>query len=123
MKAFHLIFYVAVLVAVCIALSCNSTQTQKEPQKLETFTGKYRSVRGIKNMLSCYCSNAGYLTLKNGDKIALCFDELNVDEEIECNGQLTVKGVFKTKTNNPEPASPCPEGTKKILYIKIYYCQ
>lgn len=121
MKAYYLIFYVSVFMIAGIMPACNGVK--KQTQNLETYTGKYRSVRGVKNILSCYCYNAGYLTLANSDKIAICFDELNVDEEIECTGKLTVKGNFKSITNNPEPTSPCPEGTKKILYVKLYHCE
>jgi len=85
-----------------------------------TLKGRFKSVRGVMDPLSCYCYNAGYLITADNQEIPLCFP--NDDEEISCEN-IEVTGFYKEKTIKPESTSPCPAGTKKLFYVSSHKCK
>jgi len=88
-------------------------------QSVETLTGNFQSLMGVMNNLSCYCYNTGYLTLDEETKIAVCFKD--VEEKIRCT-RLKVIGSYENVAVDPDPQSPCSEGTRKIFMVKSYEC-
>lgn len=85
-----------------------------------TIEGKFRSVKGVMDPLSCYCYNAGYLTTESGEKIDICIED--DDKNIVCEN-IVVTGYYTTKKNAPEDASPCPAGERKVFIMKSYKCK
>jgi len=91
----------------------------KEVQENQSLQGKYRSIKGVMDNLSCYCFNAGYLTTTDNKKIPICFEDDNI--EIDCKS-ITVKGYYRTEKNNPESTNPCPSGEKTYFQVTSYSC-
>lgn len=83
-------------------------------------TGQFRSVKGVMDPLSCYCFNAGYLTLENGEEIPVC---LKTDQEEAPCANIRVEGNFVNRKNQPEPTSPCPAEEKRYFQIEKITCQ
>jgi len=107
-----------ILAVLSLTISCGSRNVQSN-KKRQTFTGEYRSVKGIKDNLSCFCYNAGYLTLDDGSAISICFK----DEETDLNCKsLQVSGIFDIYEVKPDDRNPCPSGKKEILTVSQYKC-
>ena len=111
----------AILILPFLVLSVCFTacKSKKDTAGKETLTGDFRSVQGVMNPLSCYCSNGGYVTLAEGRKVAVCFEN---KEKVSCS-KITVTGTYITKTIKPDPASPCPAGTMTIFQVSSYSCK
>lgn len=84
-----------------------------------TIKGRFRSIKGVMESLSCYCYNGGYIATSQDGEIPVCFDD---DEDIHCK-QIMVKGYYTTEERKPDSKSPCPGGEKKFLRVKSYKCQ
>ncbi|MCB0608011.1 MAG: hypothetical protein H6562_05055 [Lewinellaceae bacterium] len=82
-------------------------------------TGQFRSVKGVMDPLSCYCFNAGYLTLENGEEIPVC---LKTDQEEVACAKIRVEGRFISRVNRPEPSSPCPAEEKRYFQVERMTC-
>ena len=87
-------------------------------QKQETFSGKYKSIMGVMNSLSCYCYNGGYLTYDTDKKIKVSFDEMNI-EKVKT-GNITIFGHFDEVTHTTTPNDPCSGGTITLFIVESY---
>lgn len=119
-------FFTTLLLAMFIGLSAcsektTSTQTT-ETEEVETptpvveqrtVTGKFRSVSGVMNELSCYCSNGGYVTAEDGVVTAVCFDE-----EVQSCDKITVTGYMTSRKIDDN--GPCPAGIMGFLKVQSY---
>lgn len=95
------------------------TRSFSSGTQYETFEGTFQSLMGVRNNLSCYCYNVGYLTVDDETRIAVCFKEET--EKITCT-RLKVVGSFQDVTIEPESTNPCPAGTRKIFMVKKMTC-
>lgn len=108
--------FIGLLFLVLISGDC-SIKNQREEITLK---GVYQSVKGVKDPLSCYCFNAGYLiTTESKNSVPICFK--NNDEEINCIN-IVVTGYYGKKKINPEPTNPCASGELNIFYASSYKC-
>ncbi|MDG1330820.1 MAG: hypothetical protein P8P74_00710 [Crocinitomicaceae bacterium] len=78
-----------------------------------TLTGSFRSVAGVMNELSCYCSNGGYVTAEDRVVTAVCFDE-----EVASCEKITVTGYMTSRSI--ESNGPCPGGIMGFLKAQSY---
>lgn len=92
------------------------TTTQNETIVIE---GIFESKQGVMTPLSCYCGNGGYVTTADGKQIAVCFEGLL--DAIPCK-KISIKGIYKTVTNSPEPTNPCPKGEMTYLKVLEFRC-
>jgi hypothetical protein len=102
------------LLSACSAASSSSSTVQQT-----TLTGTFRSMKGVMDPLSCYCYNSGYLSTSNGERIAVCIK----DEDVELCTNITVKGAYEKITVASSPNSPCPGGEREIFVIESYTCK
>lgn len=112
MKKKYLIIGVGILVLCSIFLVFNKTD------KIQTISGDFDKMKGVKSPISCYCSDSGYLN-SNGNKIPICFLDA---VEIDCK-KISLSGKFKTtdKVLN-SPQNSCPNGEMKIFFVSSYEC-
>ncbi len=110
--------YGIIIVACLIVFSC-AINTKKSVIKQTVLNGSFRSVQGVMDNLSCYCSNGGYVTTMENKKIGICFDE---SSEFTCKN-IQVKGYYRKKMINPEKYSPCPAGERNLFYVTSYKCR
>ena len=120
-------FHILLLFGLTLVLfSCSektvpveSTETIEEipttPPVVEqrTVSVKFRSVSGVINNLSCYCSNNGYVTAEDGTVTAVCFEE-----EVESSDKITVTGYMTSKSIESNGA--CPGGIMGFLKAQSY---
>jgi hypothetical protein len=106
------------VVILSAGFGCDSRKDMASAN-IQSFSGEFRSVKGVKNVLSCYCYNSGYLTTDSGTVITLCFE--NDEISISCK-KLKVSGSFYMQEIKAEQNSACPAGTKKIFRVKSYEC-
>lgn len=92
--------------------------TAKKPTALVSVTGGFEDVSGVMNNLSCYCGNGGYITIKNNEKIAVCFEN---NEKVTCTN-ITANGFYENKKINPGKISQCSAGEMKYLKVSSYKC-
>lgn len=86
---------------------------------LFSYVGEYRSVAGVMNPLSCYCSNGGYLVTPEGEEIAVC---LPPTQQIpECT-TVRVTGQFIVQQRENQKEDPCPVGKMRFLDVKRIGC-
>jgi hypothetical protein len=114
------IIFPAFFVLTVLMFHCKSSS--KTQVKSETFTGKFQSVKGVMNELSCYCYDAGYLTTSDGNRIAVCFEKTTSDS-INCFENLTVSGIFENVKRESSQNDPCPAGEMTILKVTEYKCK
>lgn len=115
------------LFAVSLLFSCGNTDSsssQKKPEKMTSdktteISGTYSSIKGVKNKLSCYCYNGGYLITESGERIAVCFKDENID--INCE-RVEISGKYVVKKLNTEPGSACKNGKMKIFEAEKFEC-
>ncbi len=117
--------FVAFIISIFVVFySCNSNTNPQNNDKMENITlkGKFQSLQGVMNDVSCYCFNVGYLTTQDGKEVVVCFDEIK-DANISCSDILVVTGNYKLVKITPEPTSPCPAGEREIFIVKDYKCE
>lgn len=85
---------------------------EEGPRKV---TGAFRSVKGVMDPLSCYCSNGGYVESPAGETLAVCFDN---SENISSTDYIYIEGVMTTRTIDSN--GPCPAGTMSYLVVESY---
>jgi ABC-type oligopeptide transport system substrate-binding subunit len=125
------LFSIAVLLSTTLLFSCSEKTTPNETGVSEeveenqqntsetgvveqrTVTGKFRSVSGVMDKLSCYCSNGGYVTSEDGVVTAVCFDEA-----VESCDKITVTGYMTSR--KIEKNGSCPEGIMGFLKAQSY---
>ncbi len=127
---FYQLFVPAILIGNLILVSsCSHTQKMEEvdtqtttlpPDEVslveqQTLTGSFRSVRGVLDPLSCYCSNGGYVTIANGKQYAVSFDE---GEDVPTCEKITLTG-YKT-SRSIESNGVCPAGMMGFLKVQSY---
>lgn len=101
-------------------LPAASVSQEKETETKEvTITGTFDSKQGVMNRVSCFCYKSGYITTKEGKRYAVCFKQVN-EEEIICNGTISVKGHFKTIEIKSNGA--CSAGKMEMLFAQSYRC-
>ncbi len=100
-----------------ILISCK-TNMNKVNSNIE-FTGIYESFKGVMQPISCFCYETGYLTLENGEKIPICFDNLNTDK-IVSNSKISVKGKYEILKHAFKENDPCTEGEMKIFIVSEF---
>lgn len=90
-------------------------EVTQEPDAVDqrTVTGSFRSVSGVMDELSCYCSNGGYVTTEDGAMVAVCFDE-----PVESCDKITVTGYRTSKKIQSNGA--CPEGIMGFLKVQSF---
>jgi len=102
---------------LCLSLfSCRSAKKASEKtQKKETITvfGTFRSIKGVKDPLSCYCYNAGYLETSE-KTIAVCFDDKNLSFDCEA---VKLNGFYKTETIKPKKGDVCSAGSMQLFRV------
>ena len=118
MKAI-LIIVVAFVMLIEVCGKSTGQKLNNTTENEKTFTGTFKSTKGVMKPISCYCYNSGFLTTSDNQEIAVCFDNENID--ITCES-ITIKGYFKKLINNPEPTSPCPKGEMEIFMVTAYEC-
>jgi len=79
----------------------------------KTITGKFKSVSGVMDELSCYCANGGYVTAEDGTVTAVCFDE-----EVASCEKITVTGYMTSRS--VESNGACPGGMMGFLKVQSY---
>ena len=99
--------------------ACNNITS--ENSNFTPFSGDFRSIVGVMNPLSCYCSNGGYVTTKGGKQIPICFKSVEHPKK-ECITIKVTDGHYKTVTRKADPKSPCPSGQKDIFMVTAYTC-
>ena len=81
----------------------------------QTVIGKFGSVAGVKDELSCYCANGGYVTSEDGTVTAVCFDEPVAScDKIKVSGYMTSKKI--------ESNGDCSAGIMGFLKAQAYIC-
>ena len=111
MKTFNC-FAITLLVLFCLGCSPKGQKSSGSPTISETAKGDFESVAGVKDVLSCFCSNGGYITTVKGKRVGVCLEEgINTD----CK-QMSVKGTYVEKTIPADPADPC--SGQSAVYIK-----
>lgn len=114
--------YIIILIFAAILLNSSKCENNKKATSKDvTLTGKYKSLKGVMNNLSCYCYDVGYLTTEAGKRIAVCFKDIK-SSEINCKNKLIVTGNFQTIKHNSGDNDPCPSGERKIFMVKSYSC-
>ena len=101
----------------------DAVETQIEmPQQAEQVVevprkavGAYRSVQGVMDPLSCYCSNGGYVDSPTGETVAVCFDN---NQNVGNTDYFFIEGVMTTRTIDSN--GPCPAGTMSYLVAESY---
>lgn len=81
----------------------------------KTITGSFRSVSGVMNELSCYCSNGGYVKTADGTELAVCFKP---EEVVPSCDKITVTGYMTSKSIQSNGA--CPAGIMGFLKVQEY---
>jgi len=109
---------IAVLVVALLA-SCGSSKENTIKNNSKEYIGQFQSVKGVMNNLSCYCYNAGFLTLEDGSEFSICFKDGDI--EINCT-KLSVTGEFEIVAIEDNPMSACSQGERKILVVNSYKC-
>jgi len=87
-----------------------------------TFTGSFRSLKGVMHELSCFGYNIGILSTSNGKEIPICFDKLGEELEI-CTENLSVTGTYEKIYQSSGAENPCPGGEREILMVSEYECK
>ena len=102
---------------LCFSLfSCRSAKKAGEKtQKKETITvsGMFKSIKGVKDPLSCYCYSGGYLETK-GKTIAVCFEDENLSFDCE---EVELSGFYETKKIKPKKGDVCSAGEMQLLRV------
>lgn len=125
---FHRLF---IYTLCCLLFSCQGTKITNsggsppspigtEKDKATTLKGVFRSSKGVKDPLSCYCFDGGYLTTTTGESFAVCFDNLRTSPDCE---SVELSGSFLIKSNDPEPGSVCAKGEMKIFKVTTFQCR
>ena len=121
------IFSILIALSFVSATSCarvpnldypaNETEEVLETDAVEqkTITGSFRSVSGVMNKLSCYCSNGGYVTTEDGAEFAVCFKS---EDNVPSCDKITVTGYVTSKSIESNGA--CPGGMMEFLKVQEY---
>ncbi len=104
-------------------VTSETTESQVElPQQAEPVyegprkvVGAFKSVKGVMDPLSCYCSNGGYVDSPAGETVPVCFDN---SQEVFNTDYIFIEGVMTTRTIESNGA--CPEGTMSYLVVESY---
>ena len=108
-KSLFLFFLVIILF-----FNCSGIKNYQSKQ----ISGIFQSVKGVKDPLSCYCFNAGYLIDSDNKRIPVCFND-----KIEINCQrLTLNGKFLLKESPKEATTPCHSGKMKVYMVSSSQC-
>jgi hypothetical protein len=126
-----IIFLMLMLCIVGVAWSQTKTPISPQPPKPKksgvTIEGDFRSVSGVMNSLSCYCSDGGYVTTAAGDRIAVCFEKdefqtaKHASDKFSCE-RIRVTGVYKNANRESGENDPCPGGTMRYLAVTKFKC-
>lgn len=102
-----------------------ATDNASEPT---TVRGSFHSTRGVMDPLSCHCFDGGYLTLDDGEKVAVCFEngeleaaEAKAEKGMACT-ELEVTGEMVEHTQADNGVGPCPGGTVHYLRVASFKC-
>ena len=87
-------------------------QVQEGPRKV---VGAFRSVKGVMDPLSCYCSNGGYVESPAGESVPVCFDN---NQNVSNTDYIFIEGVMTTRSIESNGA--CSEGTMSYLIVESY---
>ena len=121
-----IIFSILIALSFVLVTSCarvpnhylaNETEEVLETDAVEqkTITGSFRSMSGVMNELSCYCSNGGYVETADGIEIAVCFKS---EEVVPSCDKITVTGYMTSKSIQSNGA--CPAGIMGFLKVQEY---
>lgn len=88
---------------------------QEGPRKV---AGEFRSVKGVMDPLSCYCSNGGYVESPAGESLRVCFAD---NENVQSTDYIFIEGVMTIRTIDSN--GPCPAGTMSYLIVESYSLQ
>lgn len=91
-----------------------------EEDAKKKLTGTYSSKRGVMHRISCFCFNGGYLTLDNGDEVAVCFKDDNLDVDCE---RIEIKGNYKTIRITPAKGEVCTSGEMTVFEASSFKCK
>ena len=118
------LFLLGLICSVLLFSGCLYKKSESQPllsdlNDLSSLSGSYSSVQGVMDSLSCYCFNAGYLTLENGRSVAVCFEDEKLN--ISCD-KVVIEGKYKTEKINFEETSPCTDGEMTYFNAESYKC-
>jgi len=119
MKNIYLILFLALTFSACSS-SKNSKNNTSSNTKTTSYTGDFKSIKGVMNDLSCYCYNSGFLTTDDGAEISICFNDNNIT--IDCE-RITVEGYFENIIIEDNPNSPCSGGEKETFIVTNFNCE
>ena len=122
-----IILSILLIISFVLATSCarvpnldypaheNEEVLETDAIEQRTLIGSFRSVSGVMNELSCYCSNGGYVTTEDGSEFAVCF---NANEVVPSCDKITVTGYMTSKSIESNGA--CPGGMMGFLKVQEY---
>lgn len=102
----------------CFACSPKGQGTSTTSNKASIVEGDFQSVAGVKDPLSCFCSNGGYVTTTKGERVAVCFGE---NQSINCK-KITVNGMYEQHTKSSDPTDVCANQSATFLKVKAFSC-
>jgi hypothetical protein len=122
-------FLLMFMLALAIAgpLAAQGGRKGSKTSNTVTVEGSYRSIRGVMNALSCHCYDGGYITTDSGDRIAVCFENkeldaaMDKDPDMRCD-RLRVTGVYKDSGLESDGNNPCPSGSMRYLKVIKWHC-
>lgn len=103
------------------ARTCECKNNKCVEKITESLKGDFQDMAGVMNLVSCYCSQGGYLTTNEGKKVPVCYKE--IQGGIACKKDVHLNGYFQTETITPSPMSACPPGSLNIFQATSYYCE
>ena len=80
--------------------------------------GAFRSVKGVMDPLSCYCSNGGYVESPTGETVAVCFDN---NQNVPSSDYIYMEGTMTSRSIESNGA--CPAGSMSYLVVESYSLQ
>lgn len=113
MKKRYFVFIGIIILALCLVFLVFNRS-----EKIQTISGDFENMKGVKSPISCYCSDSGYIEYK-GENIPICFTNA---VEIGCE-KISITGKFEvTDRVLNSPQNSCPNGKMKIFFVSSYEC-
>ncbi len=85
-----------------------------------TYVGSFSSVRGVKDPLSCFCPNGGYVDACGGKRVPLCFEGKGPPEDCR---SIEVQGSYVDGVPGPDWAGHCPDEPMRYLLVEEWHCR
>lgn len=109
------------LITLITAILLTSCASQPEVREWTlTYVGAYTSIRGVKDPLSCFCSDGGYIDACGGNRVPLCFEGEGPPPDCR---SIEVRGHYVDGVPESDPSSPCPDETFRYLLVEEWHCR